>query len=263
MLAVHPGPEPIFENRGKRLRVLDLFCGDKGWSRAFKERGHHVVTVDINERFDPDICADIHELTIADLGTDWDIVLASPPCECFSIASCRYHWSATEPRVPKSKEADDALQLVQHTYQLIQEINPLFWAIENPTGMLRKVWKPPAHITHFASWAGGRYEYRRVKKSTDIWGRLPRSLPWPEPRVWEKAERGTKRGTQGMFRGERALIPWGFSFTFCVHAEIETLAEIKTPNYTAFDNGETIAKSMLDRILNTLPAKLPFATRFA
>lgn len=44
-------------------RVLDLFCGLGGFSSAFKESERwDVTTVDIEERFDPDITADVMDL---------------------------------------------------------------------------------------------------------------------------------------------------------------------------------------------------------
>jgi hypothetical protein len=216
-------PEPILRQHTKKLRVLGLCCGKKGWERAFIERGHYVFTVDIDPRMNPDIVADIMELTIEDIGTDWDVIVVSPPCQCFSVASCMVHWSASEPRVPKTQAADDALQLVQHIYDLIQEIQPRYWAMENPLAMLRKVWKPPALSTYFASWAGGHIDFRRPKKATDMWGVFPENMLWPEPRAWEIAPRGTARGTQGMPFDERGIIPWGLSFTLCVHAEAELI----------------------------------------
>jgi hypothetical protein len=233
-------PEPIFLKKpqdGRRMRILGLCCGRKGWESAFIERDHDVLTIDIDPKMEPDICMDIKDLTVEDIGTDWDIILVSPPCEKFSIASCRHYWSAEEPRVPKANEkgdaADNALQLVHHIYELIEQIKPKYWAMENPTAMLRKLWKAPAVATFFASWSGGHQEYRRPKKATDLWGVFPESMPWPEPRHWEKAGRGARTGTQGMPQEDRGIIPWGLSFTFCIHAEAEILQQKKssTPIY--------------------------------
>tara|TARA_Y100001963_G_scaffold157838_1_gene255298 strand:+ start:2434 stop:3417 length:984 start_codon:yes stop_codon:yes gene_type:complete len=227
-------PEPVFLKHpqdGRRMRILGLCCGRKGWESAFIERDHDVLTIDIDPEMEPDICMDIMDLTIEDIGTDWDIILVSPPCQTFSIGSCRWYWTADEPRVPnyerKGQAADDALQLVHHIYELIEQIKPKFWAMENPTAMLKKVWKAPAVSTFFASWSGGHLEYRRPKKATDLWGVFPESMPWPEPRHWEEAERGTLKGTQGMPFEDRGIIPWGLSFTFCIHAEAEILQQKK------------------------------------
>lgn len=37
------------------MRVLDLFSGLGGWSAAFRDRGHEVITLDIEPKFKPDI----------------------------------------------------------------------------------------------------------------------------------------------------------------------------------------------------------------
>ena len=219
MLEARKGPELEWVTHNENLKILDLFSGRKGWSNAMRDRGHYVFCIDNDPNMEPNLCIDIMDLTIEDIGTDWDIVLASPPCEAFSIASCMHHWSKEEPRTTKSQFADDSLQLVQHTYDLIQQINPPYWAMENPRGMLRKVWKPPTLTTYFASWLGGNYETRRPQKPTDLWGIFPKSMIWPNPRSWEVARRGARTGTQGLARDEAAMIPYNLSFSFCVHAE--------------------------------------------
>jgi site-specific DNA-cytosine methylase len=78
---------------GKSMRVLDLFSGLGGWSAAFKERGHEVLTLDIEPKFKPDICKDILEVNSIDELGQFDVILASPPCEVFSIAAVWLkHW---------------------------------------------------------------------------------------------------------------------------------------------------------------------------
>lgn len=252
VLESRKGPVIEYKQHDKKLRVLDLFSGRKGWSTAMKDRGHDILTIDIDPDMEPDICMDIKQLTIEDIGTDWDIVLASPPCEAFSIASCMHHWSATEPRVPKTQFADDSLQLVQHTFDLIQQIKPTYWAMENPRGMLRKVWKEPTLTTYFASWSGGVYETRRPQKPTDLWGAFPKTMPWPKPRNWEIAKRGARTGTQGLARDEAAMIPYNLSFTLCIHAEerkiIQQRGDVK-PN----DRPSGRRQGTLDILLNLAP----------
>ena len=41
------------------MKVLELFCGTKSISNAFKEAGHEVFTVDWEKDFNPSLRADI------------------------------------------------------------------------------------------------------------------------------------------------------------------------------------------------------------
>jgi len=61
-------------------RVLDLFAGLGGFSSAFEDLERWAVTtVDIDERFDPDIQADVFELRPSDFsGRSFDVVLVHP-----------------------------------------------------------------------------------------------------------------------------------------------------------------------------------------
>lgn len=121
--------------------VLDLFSGKKGFSRPFAERGHEVYTVDIDASFEPTIVADVRELRwpILDIPRGIDAVVASPPCQKFSVAAIGRYWKKGVPQ----PEVVDAIGLVATTLRLIAEIAPRFWVMENPTGMLRTIIGPP------------------------------------------------------------------------------------------------------------------------
>lgn len=209
------------------LAVLDLFCGLKGFSRAFAERGHFVKTVDWGKEFAPDLVADVMTLTAADLsprrfGIDagkWDVVLASPPCECFSVMTIGRNWTvANEPRNPAAAKA---LELARHTLRLMEDLAPVYWLIENPRAKLRKLIGPP---TDTAWWC--QYGDKKAKP-TDIWGRLPPGLlPLKKCRNGavdhDRAPRGSKTGgTQDSSKSaaERAVIPHGFSLAVCLSVE--------------------------------------------
>lgn len=48
-------------------KMLDLFCGTKSVSNAFKAAGWEVYTVDWEKDFNPTLCADIGSLTKEDI----------------------------------------------------------------------------------------------------------------------------------------------------------------------------------------------------
>lgn len=147
--------------------VLDLFSGLGGFSAAFENSDRWAVTtVEIDgEQFDPDIVADMFELRPSDFDTDFDVVLASPPCTQFSFAA-----SSLERFVdgePKTPAARDAVALVYHTLGLVRGLAPEYWFVENPQGWLRQViGRPDARVT-FCQY-GTAY-----MKPTDLWGDHP------------------------------------------------------------------------------------------
>lgn len=152
---------------GDRRVCLDLFSGLGGFSAAFEESTDwEVVTVDIEERFDPDIQADVLDLRPSDL-PDADVVLASPPCTYFSTVRLRWGRSFTPDGEPLTPEAKESVAIVYHTLGLIHAINPDWWFMENPQGYLRHVIGDPEGTVDYC-----RYGHH-TKKPTDLWGDHP------------------------------------------------------------------------------------------
>jgi hypothetical protein len=177
------------------VRVLDLYAGLGGWSKPARERGHQVTTVDLDPRFGTDIVADVFDLTAAALGGRgaFDLILASPPCEKFSVMTIGRNWNRDN--TPKTEVAATALRLVEHTRALIEALAPAFYVIENPRGKLRAL---PA----LADLERRTVTYCRLgmpyMKPTDLWGGFPPSLVLPEACKPNRPDRLAKpRGNSG------------------------------------------------------------------
>jgi len=151
--------------------VLDLSAGLGGFSQAFDESARWgVTTVEIEARFEPDIVADVFELRPSDFDTEFDVVLASPPCEYFSAARNITEGGdpAWEGGDPSSEGARDAVALVYHTLGLVKGLAPRYWFLENPgTGRLSTVIGSPTGRVTYCQY-GELYQ-----KPTDLWGEHP------------------------------------------------------------------------------------------
>jgi len=147
--------------------ALDLFCGLGGFSAAFADSDRWgVTTVDIEARFDPDIRADVLEVRPGDL-PDADLVLASPPCKCFSRAAAwADHFNSDG--TPQTPEARESVTLVYHTLGLIKALSPRYWFLENPMGSKVKQYlgEATARVTYCQY--GTSYQ-----KPTYLWGEHP------------------------------------------------------------------------------------------
>lgn len=208
------------------MRVLDLFSGLGGFSQAFLDRGHSVWRIDNDDKFiraENTVIADVLRLSrfSIELAGPWDVILASPPCEAFSVMCIGKNW--TRDHQPKTEKARVALSLVKHALALIEELKPRYWAVENPRGKLRRLIGMPTDTTWWCQWKDRR------AKPTDLWGIIPKSmLPLPKCKNGgadhDPAPRGTKTvGTQaqGVPPEQRALIPYAFSLSLCVAIEEE------------------------------------------
>lgn len=204
------------------LQVLDLFAGLGGWSQAFRDRGHAVTRVELEDWLEAEIHANVLDLTVADLPGPWDIVLASPPCEKFSLMSCGHHWHEVDNGyLPKHPEAVEATRLALHTQYLLANLDTKAAVMENPRGLMRKVL--PAKPVRTVAYC----QYGDTKmKPTDLWlFGAARSFYWkPMCRngagCHEASPRGTRSGTQTPMRyWERSLIPYGLSEAVCVQME--------------------------------------------
>ncbi len=201
------------------MKVLELFAGSCSFSNVAKEYGHETFTVDNGTDFITldhytkiDLVQDILELDVDDIPFQPDIIWASPPCTTFSIASCGHHWNPPDEngeREPKTEAAETGLLLLEQTIWLMNELQPKYYVIENPRGLMRKMGAVEYMTRHTVTYC--QYGDNRMKP-TDIWT----NLPWtPRPMCkngmpcHEAAPRGSKTGTQGLKGAyERSKVPY-------------------------------------------------------
>ena len=127
-----------------------------------------------------------------------DVILASPPCEAFSVMTIGRNW--TVDHQPKTDKARTAMALVEATRELIDVLQPSFFIIENPRAKLRKLPILEGYERRTVTYC---QLGERVMKPTDLWGGFPPSLVLPEmcrPRAscHISAARGSTTGTQGV-----------------------------------------------------------------
>lgn len=215
-------------------KCLDLFAGlggkrdvEGGFSDAFQRSGEwDVVTVDIEDRFNPDICADVLDLRPSDL-PDADVILAAPPCTHFSMANQpNPHWDGD---TPTSDAVREDITLTYHTLGLIHAIDPEWWFLENPRQgkMSSVIGEPTGYVTYC------QYGLEWMKP-TDLWGDHPQTMEYqrcsPGEDCHQRSEGGWDTGekrTHVRDPSEKSLIPTGLSRSILKSVEnpvYETLA---------------------------------------
>lgn len=204
------------------MKVLELFAGTRSIGKVFEAHGHEVFSVEWDKRFnDIDLYQDIITLTADDILKKFgkpDVIWASPDCSTFSIAAISHH-RRKNPKTgnldPVSDYAKFCDAVDQHVLDLIRELSPKYWFIENPRGGMRKMsWMQglPRYTITYCQYGDTRM------KPTDIWTNHKRTKFKPPCKNGDpchvSAPRGAKTGTQGLKDSvERSVIPK----LFCEH----------------------------------------------
>ena len=122
--------------------ILELFAGTRSIGKAFERRGHKVYSVEWDKDFENiDLYADVGTLTadqiISLCGGRPDVLWASPDCTTYSIAGISHHRRRdliTGNLNPISEYAKFCDKVNQHVLDLIHELKPRYYFIENPRG---------------------------------------------------------------------------------------------------------------------------------
>ena len=197
------------------MKVLELFAGTRSIGKAFESRGHDVFSVDWDKSFENiDLHADIGKLTAEEIIQRFgrpDVIWASPDCTTYSVCKISYHRKREQngnlsPVTEYAKQCDE---INKHLIELIMELNPKYYFIENPVAGLRKMeWMQalPRYTVTYCQYGENR------QKPTDIWTNHPAPNFKPPCKqgapCHEAAPRGSRTGTQGLKnKVERARIP--------------------------------------------------------
>lgn len=214
------------------MRMLDLFCGRWGWSRAFAARGWECVGIDLvappevpqgctfiqadvlSIRAEPDGWFSIREFD--DHGVDlwreqFDFVCASSPCEQFSVHGMKhFHPNSPHPKL--------GMELFNHT-QMICEASGVPYVMENVRPAQQFVGTAKHHCGPFYLWGSGvpPLMARGITKGIDVGS--------------SKAVRGMNAEQK---REYRAQFPWNQAWSSSASPRRDTAKAATIPIELAF-----------------------------
>ena len=182
----------------KYLDILDLFCGEGAEKRrnVIESMGHAYYTLDWDDKFHPDIHANVLDVSPDSLYGKYDFIWASPDCSPWSVTQIGRNWHK-DTNLPKTQKAADAIPLVKHTLELLK-MAKVGWVMENPMGKLRKMDFMQEYTKNTVTYC--QYGENR-RKPTDLWYS---GFEWKSRPMCKNgdpchiaAPRGSKTGTQG------------------------------------------------------------------
>lgn len=206
----------------KKLKVLELFAGTRSIGKAFEKRGHEVYSIEWDKSFDNiDWYEDIGKITAHDILDRFgkpDIIWASPDCSSYSVAALGKHRKKNpitgnlEPQTDYAKFCD---KVNAHVIDLIKELKPKYYFIENPRGGMRKmdfIQDLPRYTVTYCKYLTDRPLQERRMKPTDIWTNHPDPKFIPPCKNGDSchvpAPRGSQTGTQAIKGSKlRSVIP--------------------------------------------------------
>ena len=173
--------------------MIDLFSGLGGASQAMKERGWEVIRIDINPQFRPDLCIDVRDFLKCWDGRNPDLLWASPPCDEFSRAE--------KPWYEEDRPSRESLELVKVVFDIVREVNPRFWILENVRGAQKWLGRAPYHCGAFYLW--GYFPFQKLN--------IPHSVGYFKEKLFPSPDR----------KALRAKIPYELSLAVACVVEDE------------------------------------------
>lgn len=131
------------------MRMLDLFCGRLGWSKAFLARGWDCVGYDLVPPPEIPEHFSFHKVDVLmlDRVRRFDFICASPPCEQFSKFGLRCFY-------PDPPHPELGIKLFIHTRAICQ-MSGIPYVIENVRAAQQFVGRATHHCGPFYLWGTG------------------------------------------------------------------------------------------------------------
>lgn len=178
--------------------ILDLCGGTGSWSKPYRDAGYEVHNITL-PRYD------IRDFYLKDTDEIYGI-LAAPPCTHFSVSGAQY-W--------KAKDADgrtfNDVSILTACLRIIATARPIFWAIENPVGRMRKLLGEPQLIFDPCDY-GDPYT-----KKTLLWGVFNKPVKNPVTPIRANKQGSWIQGLGGKSdrtKELRSMTPQGFAQAF-------------------------------------------------
>lgn len=203
------------------MKILELFAGTKSVSSVFEKNGHDTYTIDWDKQHENiDWYTDIGSINANDILQRFgkpSVIWVSPDCTTYSIAAISHHRTkeANGNLSPKSDYAKFCDQVNAHVLQLIKDLDPLYFFIENPRGGFRKmnfIQNIPRYTVTYCQYELDKPLHERRMKPTDIFTNHPNPQFKPicknNAPCHVPAKRGSSTGTQGIKNKiDRSRIP--------------------------------------------------------
>ena len=179
----------------ENMTVLELFSGTESFSKVAREKGCRTFTVELNPKFNPDLCKDILDVEVSDIPFKPTIIWASPPCQAFSVCTIGRNWN--KDHTPKTDKARHGIKMLEKTIELIKELDPTYFIIENPRGKMRRMkvlGQFPRYTVTYCQYGDD------CMKPTDLWTNIkwnPRPVCKSGDKCHIPAPRGSSTGIQG------------------------------------------------------------------
>lgn len=150
--------------------ILSLFDYSGVWSKPYRKAGYNILQVEIRCGMDVVLFPSLPSTSPRKPREYRDVsgyqvhgILAAPPCTFFSGSGAKH------PRT--DEQIKEGLALVDAVFRLVYVLKPVWWAMENPVGKLRK-WIGPPKMSFNPCDYGDPY-----KKRTLLWGHFSTALP--------------------------------------------------------------------------------------